>query len=349
MRIRLPRATNVSIGCWHRMSPTQPLPSTCTPVRNQIRQTSHGRLRIVLGAPYYSCRPSSYHVSHSSIAPYTRTLNITDILSSTFCLWIYDSTYLYRPIIVAGLRRLAGSGARVPKMNSPTQSDYTAILKEFTNKLEECTRTAVCGRRFVLVGKFQEWLRSQATPAATHINLQVNAAYRNRSRPNLPISFNIFDATRDCCLLIFCILHMIGRGDLIHAFTEEGKVDKKLPLSPTDVESILKKENASSLAAEFTEKQHRFCPARFDFQRAANWNEDVVIPICSKNRINEGGTAHLWQIEVPEEFVEEDLRKQSSTSRFNAATSGSDPDWVRMPLQLCRTKFYFFLLFSFRA
>ncbi|KAL9609992.1 MAG: hypothetical protein Q9167_005265 [Letrouitia subvulpina] len=119
----------------------------------------------------------------------------------------------------------------------------------------------------------------------------------------------------------------ISRGDLINAFTEEGKVDRHLPLSSADVESILKKENASSLTAEFTEKQHRFCPARFNFQRPANWNKDVVIPICSKAPINKGGTAHLWQIDVPEEFVEEDLRKESSTSRFNAAPSGSDPDW----------------------
>ncbi|KAL8698877.1 MAG: hypothetical protein Q9201_006328 [Fulgogasparrea decipioides] len=120
---------------------------------------------------------------------------------------------------------------------------------------------------------------------------------------------------------------MIGRGDLIDAFAEENKVDSQLPLSPDDVARIFQTAHASHLAPQFAEKQHRFCPARFEYQRPANWNKDVVIPICNKTPINEGGTAHLWLIDVPEDFVETGLRMESQRSRFNAAPPGSDPDW----------------------
>ena len=209
--------------------------------------------------------------------------------------------------------------------------------KEFEDKLTECTRKAVCGRPFVLVGKLQDWLRSQATPTVTHIERQVYSAYQSRSRPNLPIELDIFDPGDNCCLLIFCILRTIGHGDLIHFFTEEGKSDGQLPLSPADIESIFRTAKASDLAAKFSEKQHQFKPAKFKFQRHANWNQDVVIPIYSKTPINEGGTAHLWLIDVPEEFVEESLRIKSCKSKFNVATPDSDPDWVRTPLQLCPT------------
>lgn len=103
------------------------------------------------------------------------------------------------------------------------------------------------------------------TTTVTHISRQVSAAYRDRKYPNLPIPLNIFDAGPNCCLLIFCILHMIGRGDLINAFAEENKVDSQLPLPPDDVASIFRTTQASHLAALFAERQHRFCPARFEY------------------------------------------------------------------------------------
>ncbi|KAL8732449.1 MAG: hypothetical protein Q9181_003945 [Wetmoreana brouardii] len=120
---------------------------------------------------------------------------------------------------------------------------------------------------------------------------------------------------------------MIEHGDLINAFTVENKSDWQLPLSPDDVERIFQTARASHLAPKFIEKQYRFCPAKFGYQRSANWNKDYVIPICRKSPINEGGTAHLWLIDVPEEFVEEGLRTESISSRFNAAHSDSEPDW----------------------
>ena len=219
-------------------------------------------------------------------------------------------------------------------MSPPNHVNHAKHIQDFKDKLAECTQTAVCGRPFVLVAKLQDWLRTQAKPSTTQISRQVSAAYRTRDRPNLPVSLNVFEPGSTSCLLIFCILHMIGHGDLIHTFTEEGIVDPQLPLPLDAIENIFVKSNKKHLAREFIDKQYRFCPRRFRFQYHAAWSNDMVIPICRKTPINEGGTAHIWQIEVPEEFVEERLRQESSRSRFNAASSGAEPDMVS---NLCKS------------
>ena len=81
---------------------------------------------------------------------------------------------------------------------------------------------------------------------------------------------------------------------------------------------------------EFFKLQHRFKPARFELHKRSNWDEDVVIPIYHSNPIKEGGTAELYQIDVPEEFVGWKLRDACAGSRFNAGSEES-PDWVCCP------------------
>ncbi|KAL9581438.1 MAG: hypothetical protein Q9212_003902 [Teloschistes hypoglaucus] len=221
-----------------------------------------------------------------------------------------------------------GRAGRMDTLCVSTQYDHENNLLEFKTRLSECTRTAVCGRSFVLLEKFQQWLRGDATSTNTHLSLQLNAAYRHRAAPGLPIPDHIFEASTSCCLLIFCILQTIGRGELIHVFVEERKRDSQLPLPPDDVAEILRPHGASHLASAFAEQQHRFCPATFEHRMPAKWPKDSVIPICNKTPINEGGTAHLWLIDVPEEFVGEGLRKESSRSRFNVnARTNKAPDW----------------------
>ena len=83
------------------------------------------------------------------------------------------------------------------------------------------------------------------------------------------------------------------------------------------------------LPSRFYELQYLFCPAKFEMHGDDDWGEEVVIPICEKNPIKKGGTAELWQISVPEEFVGPSLRNIASGSRFdNKPGSGKEPDWV---------------------
>ena len=101
-------------------------------------------------------------------------------------------------------------------MSATGDFDYEKTLQEFQEKLEECTCTAACGRQFVLVAKLRDWLRSNIEPHISNSHLQLMTAYRKRRKANIPLPADAFDAGPDCCLLVFCTLHMTDRGNLSH-------------------------------------------------------------------------------------------------------------------------------------
>lgn len=209
--------------------------------------------------------------------------------------------------------------------------DNAAILKEFTGKLDEYTRKAAGGGDFILVDRLHDWLRSPVGGEGTHADrLLHRVAYSDRNLPGVPLPSDKFKRGHDCCLLVFCILQRIQRGDLIHVFSRKGKVDRLLPIPWHDLEVIANEEHDSDLPSAFFELQHRFRPAKFDLHGSTEWDENMVVPIYEKNAIKAGGTAKLWQIDVPEEFVGQSLRDISSGSRFNAGRE-ENPDWVSRP------------------
>ena len=203
-----------------------------------------------------------------------------------------------------------------------------AIIKQFTGKLDEYTRKSACGQDFILVEKLQGWLRSPLGEEGTYADrLLHRVAYSKRHLPGVPMTPDNFKPGDECCLLVFCILQSIGRGDLINIFSRKGKIDRLLPISRHDLNALVDDVDDADLLSKFFELQHRFRPAKFDLHVQTDWNEDMVVPIYRKNLIKEGGTAQLWQIDIPEEFVGQKLRDVSSGSRFNAG-SEEDPDWV---------------------
>jgi hypothetical protein len=70
-------------------------------------------------------------------------------------------------------------------------------------------------------------------------------------------------------------------------------------------------------ARKFYNRQWAFSPATFDLHLGQEWAKNRVIPICNKEEINVGGTAKVYQIEVQEEFVGEQLKEVVSASRYN--------------------------------
>ena len=214
---------------------------------------------------------------------------------------------------------------------------HEAITQEFEGKLKEYTRTAACGRRFVHVEKLLYWLRSSVEPPveppASHADRLLHVAYSERPLPGLPIALEKFHPGDDCCLLVFCILHMIDCENKIDVFVRRRKIDKLLPLRWDSVQDIFRAAGVEKqdLPSKFYELQYLFCPAKFEMHGDDDWGEEVVIPICIKNSIKKGGTAELWQISVPEEFVGPSLRNIASGSRFDNNGSGKEPDWVCAP------------------
>ena len=212
------------------------------------------------------------------------------------------------------------------------------IQQEFIDKLDEYTRKAACGRDFILVDRLQNWLRSPVGGEGTYATrLLDRVAYSNRHKPGLPITSEKFKPGDDCCLLVFSILQKLGRGNLIDVFSRKKRVDKLLPISRHDLDTIANDPDTiandrdhAGLSSAFFELQHRFRPASFELYDRNDWGEDKVVPIYRKNPIKAGGTAKLWQIDVPVEYVGHALRDIYSGSRFNAG-SEKDPDWVSFP------------------
>ncbi len=206
---------------------------------------------------------------------------------------------------------------------------HEPILEEFRGKLELYTQEAICGRKFVLVEKLQNWLRSPWNGKVTPANRLLRVAYKDRPEFR-PLTDEIFKPGDNCCLLVFCILQLIECESAIEAFCTNQKDDRLLPMRLDTIQATFRSAHIQDPDApsKFFELQHRFKPARFELHAIKNWDQDTIIPIVRHNPIKAGGTAKLYQIDVPEEFVGEKLRYVCAGSRFNAASNRS-PDWVR--------------------
>ncbi|KAL8846936.1 MAG: hypothetical protein Q9221_008004 [Calogaya cf. arnoldii] len=209
-------------------------------------------------------------------------------------------------------------------------SEYEKSLRDLQSKVDACTREAVCQRSYVLVAELTKWLRSRVHPdkSTTQYGRLLLAAYGAQIPPPSTEKLSEEDS---CCLLVFCILFSIGRGNLIHVFQRFNILDRNLPVPLQQLQTRLQGPripDPMQLAAEFNEKQWPFCPAKFDLHLGQEYTEHSILPICQKVKINEkGGTARLWQIEVKEEFVGHKLKQAVDFSRYNCSTSSTEPDW----------------------
>ena len=217
---------------------------------------------------------------------------------------------------------------------------YASSLPDFKDKVSACTQTAICGRPYILVNELTQWLRSPITcPSGKHTNQAgrlLVATYGDRVAPSSTLKLGETDS---CCLLVFCILLLIGKGDLIEVFQRFDILDQHLPIPLQQLREKLKPcltiQDYWKLAAAFDQKQWAFCPAKFELHRAREYTEHRILPICRKEKINaKGGTARLWMIDVKEEFVGHALKQAVAFSRYNCSVSETDPDWIRTLHQL---------------
>ena len=180
---------------------------------------------------------------------------------------------------------------------------------------------ATCGRSYVLVAKLTKWLRSKVGYTIRASRL-LQAAYRDRAKPGLPITAEqLIPGEHYCCLIVFSILLKIGAGQLVHTFQRAEIVDGALPIDLRSLKiklAAVDSNIAEELISKFDEMQWRFCAVKFDLDISRDYVKNRIIPICRKERINsKGGTAQLWQIEVQEEFVGHKLREVALSSRYD--------------------------------
>lgn len=213
-----------------------------------------------------------------------------------------------------------------PNMSQPTSATHVASIAQFKQKLGTLTKTAACGREFVLVQELMDWLGEPGVPRIAPL---LHDAYKcdHNWAPIRPDRISESEQT----LLVFCILLDLGYGYLIDKFLEK---DMKLSVE-TDMEAHITEhlqsegieyDQAAEIGKRFEEARWRFCPAQFEFGVSHNYGKKRILPFLKRVPIDEGegkgGTANLWNISVPEEFVGCKLRRKVPSSKFRDEDSG---------------------------
>ncbi len=189
--------------------------------------------------------------------------------------------------------------------------DFEKSLSKFTVK-----PTHKDGRSYVLKESLVKWLRS---PWPGHTFTQADrlhkAVYYNRPGLFDPISPEQLSTEPNGCLLVFSILLVLRKGDLVDRFQRRGIVDGQIPLSlerlQTGIRGMeLSEAEATSLSNNFYEKQWLFCPVIIFRNMGRYFEKDYILPICQKQKINDkaGSATGIYLIEIQEQFVDNKLK-----------------------------------------
>jgi len=205
---------------------------------------------------------------------------------------------------------------------------HSAAYLDFKSELKDCTFTAVDGRSFVLVDRLTLWMKSESRSGNSHLSRLLAAAYPNLDQADYPITQEELSQPSDFKhLLIFCILVEIGSEELLMKFFKKReKSDANLPIDLRWLVSSLKEmgvEHHEQAAAKFDKTQWKYCPAILELNMRGSYLSNHIMPFSRKERINsKGGTASLWQIEIPEAFVGPKLREAVPWSRYREEKLG---------------------------
>ena len=208
-------------------------------------------------------------------------------------------------------------------MESKRRATFDRALADFYQKIEDLTMEAVDGRRYILVEKLKTWMRA-ANPTntlegnyVTNTNLLAHAAFYGKVNflPTEPST--IADPGRRCCVITFSILLDLELGHLVHVFVRTGVHDDKLPMALSELKQKLGSVTLGDEVAErFNKRQWAFCPAFFSMDMDEQFFEHRVVPVCRTQHINSGGTAHVRQIVIQAEFVDQKLRNLLDNDEF---------------------------------
>jgi hypothetical protein len=250
---------------------------------------------------------------------------------------------------LTGGRFVTAGAAGLDIMADSTHPVQDPVIVDFKNMLRRCTLQAVCGRQYVLVEKLTKWLKGKRpghpTSQAFHL-LQAVYRSRNLDSPAPPISIERLCHPKTPSLLVFSILLHLDRGALVDCFARQGIIDARLPIDllylRKKLEALKSKElpDPVELADKFDRIQWRFYAPKLEFDMDSDYVENAILPINKWRRINDkGGTAEVFQIEVLEEFVGDELKEVVKSSGFNNPSDGLGYVSFREPIKTASSQF----------
>ena len=116
--------------------------------------------------------------------------------------------------------------------------------------------------------------------------------------------------------LSFAILLCIGEGHMIHHFQQYQSLrDEKLPHNsrPDDFPTM-----TPDQYEKFADVQRQFCSPNLEYSMNSRYKEKDILPIISKEKIGEGGSAIVYKIVVAEGY--NSLRPQSQSKPVRSAS-----------------------------
>ena len=216
-------------------------------------------------------------------------------------------------------------------MRLAPQPQDDPCFQRFRSKLHEFTvrpksRDDWEARSFVLIDKLEKWLKSKAdTSSGLNGAILLEAVYTKRDVQ--PINYVQMVEGELKCLLTFCILLELRQGDLLYAFSRSGRiVDKLLPMDlyslGLKVEECINSQHISyaphesaQLAREFDKLQWKYFAVVFGLGHRRDWEPFRILPFVDRQLITDkGGTANVYEVAVPECFVDRSLRIAAGAS-----------------------------------
>ena len=126
--------------------------------------------------------------------------------------------------------------------------------------------------------------------------------------------------------MILCILFEMNRVDVMEDMLTHEVTDDTLPVSMEFLHDLFRhkidKVSQDGMASQFYDLQWRYCPARFKLLGRHRFTSETVLPISRRVHIATGSTACVWQIAIPEEFLDRDIAQSLAGAMFNDAENG---------------------------
>jgi hypothetical protein len=196
--------------------------------------------------------------------------------------------------------------------------------KRYLAELEKCKKKTACNRYYIDLCGLRNWMeRTETDEHNSNAGHLLHAAQEKASRR---VTFPRLDTHslmrgEDQCLLVFSILLVNRRGELIDLFRSAKIVDRNLEKSShyhKELRDELKQANIAGvdgIIEDFEREKWPFCPAKLKLNMEEKYHGGkYILPYVRRKKINKGGTAVVSKITIREDMVPEDLRKELSQS-----------------------------------
>ncbi|OAP62701.1 hypothetical protein AYL99_01928 [Fonsecaea erecta] len=212
-------------------------------------------------------------------------------------------------------------------------SDPSHLLQEFRTNLDGCWKqNTYCGRHYIKTNEVLRWMTSvKAEHKATNLNRLHDEVWRSRPNSTFKPSAENFSSGVDCAIIVFSVLLAIDYGHLLDLFVEANITDASVHTASAEYHYKILKQyleraevpNADTVVESFKERKWSFCPVVLKRRMHGDFPRRCVFPYYKRQPVNgKGGTAEVFQVLVPAECIEQDLREFLQGSRIEYQDEG---------------------------